>query len=177
MICPFHTELHAKRRSALLDALAAKGPDGVAIFPAAPVHVRNNDVDHDYRQDSDLYYLTGFDEPHSVLVLSARDRKATLFVRPRDPERETWDGPRAGVEGAKTKFGADDAFTIAELATELPRLFSNQRRLYYRLGRDRSFDDKVLEAIDRTRVRGRTGVGWPTEILDPVQIVHEMRLY
>ena len=91
MICPFHTELHAKRRKALLDAMAAKGPDAVAIFPAAPVYVRNNDVDHDYRQDSDLFYLTGFDEPHSVLVLSARDRKATLFVRARDPERAVAD--------------------------------------------------------------------------------------
>src|SRR5438067_1419154 len=79
MICPFHTELHAKRRKALLDAMAAKGPDAVAIFPSAPVYVRNNDVDHDYRQDSDLHYLTGFEEPGSVLVLSARDRKATMF--------------------------------------------------------------------------------------------------
>ena len=177
MICPFHTELHAKRRKALLDAMAAKGPDAVAIFPAAPVYVRNNDVDHDYRQDSDLFYLTGFDEPHSVLVLSARDRKATLFVRARDPEREVWDGPRAGIDGAKAKFGADDSFVIADLAAELPRLLQNQRRLYYRLGRDRSFDDKVLEAIDRTRARARMGVSWPTEILDPGLIVHEMRIY
>ncbi len=177
MICPFHNELHAKRRTALLDAMAAKGPDAVAILPSSPVHIRNNDVDHDYRQDSDLFYLTGFDEPHSVLVLSARDRKATMFVRARDPEREVWDGPRAGVDGAKAKFGADEAFTIAEFATELPRLLQNQRRLYYRLGRDRSFDDKVLEAIDRTRARARMGITWPTEILDPGQIVHEMRIY
>ena len=177
MICPFHAELHSKRRTALLDAMAAKGPDAVAIFPSAPVYTRNNDVDHDYRQDSDLFYLTGFDEPNSVLVLSGRDRKATLFVRPRDPEREVWDGPRAGVDGAKARFGADDAFVITELTNELPRLLQNQRRLFYRLGRDRTFDDKILEAIDRTRSRARMGVTWPTEILDPAQIVHEMRIY
>jgi Xaa-Pro aminopeptidase len=180
MICPFHTELYKKRREAVLDALAAgnpERPDAVAVFPSAPVYTRNNDVDHEYRQDSDLFYLTGFDEPNSVLVLSAKDRKAILFVRPRDPEREVWDGPRAGVDGARARFGADEAFVVAELASELPKFLANMRRLYYRLGRDRAFDDKVLEAIDRTRQRARHGVTWPTEILDPAEIVHEMRLF
>jgi Xaa-Pro aminopeptidase len=191
--CPFHAELHKKRRAALLDAMVAQtgliprltpqaGPQGadepgaVAVFPAAPVFPRNNDVDHDYRQDSDLYYLTGFDEPQSVLVLTAHDRKATLFVRPRDPEREVWDGPRAGVDGAKAQYGADESFAITELTEQLPKLFQNQRRIYYRLGRDRPFDDKVLEAIDRTRSRARMGVTWPTEITDPGSVLHEMRL-
>ena len=178
MICPFHTELYKKRREAVLDALAANGDHAaVAVFPSAPVYTRNNDVDHEYRQDSDVFYLTGYDEPSSVLVLTARDRKAIMFVRARDPEREVWDGPRAGIEGAKARFGADEAFLIADLATELPKLFANTRRVYYRLGRDRPVDDKVLEAIDRTRARARLGVTWPTEVTDPAQIVHEMRLY
>jgi Xaa-Pro aminopeptidase len=177
--CPFHAELNKKRRAALLEAMTALSPEkpgAVAVFPAAPVFPRNNDVDHDYRQDSDLYYLTGFDEPQSVLVLTAHDRKATMFVRPRDPEREVWDGPRAGVDGVKAQFGADESFTIAELAEQLPKLFQNQRRIYYRLGRDRAFDDKVLEAVDRTRSRARMGVTWPTEITDPGTVLHEMRL-
>lgn len=159
-----------------MDAMSARSENAVAVLAAAPVFTRNNDVDHEYRQDSDLFYLTGFDEPGSVLVLSAKDRKTTMFVRPRDPEREIWDGPRAGVDGAKSIFGATDAFKISELSDELPKLLSNQRRLYYRLGRDRPFDDKVLEALDATRRRGRTGVTWPTELVDPSTILHEMRL-
>src|SRR4029077_15434641 len=94
---------------------------GVAVFPAAPLAIRNNDVEHEYRQDSDFFYLTGFDEPESVLVLhSGSDQPFTLFVRPRDPEREVWDGARAGVEGAVSDFGADVALPLAELAQKLP---------------------------------------------------------
>ncbi len=187
MICPFHTELYKKRRERVLDALAASasspspggspGGGAVAVFPSAPVYTRNNDVDHEYRQDSDLFYLTGYDEPNSVLVLTGKDRKATMFVRARDPEREIWDGARAGVDGVKARFGADDAFVIGELAAELPKLLAGAQRMYYRLGRDRQFDDKILEAVDRTRARARLGVTWPTEIADPAQIVHEMRLF
>jgi Xaa-Pro aminopeptidase len=175
-MCTCNRELHAKRRAAFLEAMSREGDDAVAVFASAPVYPRNNDVDHEYRQDSDLFYLTGFAEPQSVLVLTARDKKATLFVRPRDPEREVWDGPRAGVDGAKADFGADEAFVYADLPEQLPKLLANTRRLYYRLGRDRTFDDKVLEAIDRVRQKARLGLTWPTEVIDPGQIVHEMRL-
>ncbi len=150
--------------------------EAVAVLPSSPVFPRNSDVDHEYRQDSDLFYVTGFDEPQSALVLGASDKKSTLFVRPRDPEREVWDGPRAGVDGAKAKFGADESFVIADLKEQLPKLLQNKRRLYYRLGRDRAFDDEVLSAIDRTRARARMGLSWPTEIVDPGEILHEMRL-
>src|SRR2546425_4034010 len=124
-------ELYAKRREIFMKALAlsfAEGvePEAVAVFPAAPVFTRNNDVTHDYRQDSDLFYLTGFDEPETVLVLLAKERKCVMFVRPRDPERETWDGPRAGVDGAKKEWGADEAFTMSQLAEELPKLLANR---------------------------------------------------
>jgi Xaa-Pro aminopeptidase len=165
------------RRAAVLDAIGAKGDDAVAVFPAAPVFPRNSDVDHDYRQDSDLYYLTGFAEPESVLVLSARGRKTTMFVRARDPERETWDGPRAGVDGAKATFGADEAFPIKDLDDGLAKLFENVSRVYYRLGRNRPTDDLLLRAIDKTRSRFRAGVFWPTEVIDPAEVVHEMRMF
>lgn len=155
----------------------ARGEDSVAVFPSTPVYVRNNDVEHEYRQDSDLYYLTGFTEPSSVLCLSARGRKTTMFVRPRDPDREVWDGPRAGLEGAKSLHAADEAFGIDDLDEGLSRLFENTTRVYYRLGRDRAFDDRVLRAIDRTRGRSRTGIYWPTELIDPGATVHEMRLF
>ena len=176
-MCTCHSDLYPKRRKALLDAIAAKGEDAVCVFPAAPVFTRNNDVEHDYRQDSDLFYLTGFAEPSTVLVIDTNDRKSTMFVRPRDPDREIWDGPRFGVEGAKEHFGADEAFTIDKLGDELPKLFTNKKRLYYRLGQNRSMDDKVLEAIDRTRARAKLGITWPVEIVDPGTVLHEMRLF
>ena len=156
--------------------MASRDPDSVAIFSAAPVFTRNNDVDHEYRQDSDFFYLTGFDEPLSVLVLDAKTRKTTLFVRPRDVEREIWDGPRAGVDGAKADFGADEAFVVADLDAELPKLVQGHKRLFYRLGRDRAFDDRVLELLDRLRTRQRAGVLVPCDISDPGQVLHEMRI-
>ncbi|HEY8078370.1 MAG TPA: aminopeptidase P N-terminal domain-containing protein [Labilithrix sp.] len=176
-MCTCHSDLYPKRRKALLDAIAAKGEDAVCVFPAAPVFTRNNDVEHDYRQDSDLFYLTGWSEPGTVLVMDTADRKSTMFVRPRDPDREIWDGPRYGVDGAKEHFEADEAFTIDKLEGELPRLFTNKKRLYYRLGQNRSMDDKVLEAIDRTRARAKLGITWPVEIVDPGTLLHEMRLF
>src|SRR5579872_2059844 len=108
-------EASAQRRAAFVRAMSASPGPAVAILPSAPVFVRNNDVDHEYRQDSDFFYLTGFDEPGSLLLLDARDRKMTLVVRPRDREREIWDGYRAGVEGAKATYGADESFPAAEM--------------------------------------------------------------
>jgi len=150
----------------------------VAVFAATPVAMRNNDVEHEFRQDSDLFYLTGFDEPECVLVLSTvhPEHRTVLFVRPRNPERETWDGPRAGVEGAVTRYGADAAFSMAELAAKLPEYLQDCPRLYYRLGRDRRFDARILDALDSVRAKARLGIMPPREIVDPGTIVHEMRL-
>jgi len=178
-MCTCHSELFAKRRRAFLEAVTARagGDEGsVCVLPAAPVFTRNNDVEHDYRQDSDLFYLTGFSEPQTVLVMDAANTKSTMFVRPRDVDREIWDGPRFGVDGAKEHFAADEAFTIDKLELELPKLFQNKKRLYYRLGVNRAMDDKVLEAIDRARARAKLGFTWPVEIIDPGTILHEMRL-
>lgn len=165
------------RRAEVLSRIGA-GPPALMVLPATPTSIRNNDVEHEHRQDSDLYYLSGFVEPESVLVLSTAhpDHRFVLFVRPRDPEREQWDGDRAGVDGAKSAFGADAAFPIADLATELPKYMAGCDRLYYRLGRDRPMDDRVLAAIATARGRGRTPDPWPTEIVDPSVVLHEMRL-
>lgn len=169
-------ELFANRRAAVFDAMIASSPSAVAIAAAAPVSIRNNDVEHDYRQDSDFFYLTGFDEPQSLLVLEGHDRRTTLFVRTRDRDREIWDGPRAGVEGAKQAFGADQAYAIGELDDKLPKILENKQRIYYRLGSDRKLDDRLLAAIERVRARQRLGVTAPAEIVDSGVIVHEMRL-
>jgi Xaa-Pro aminopeptidase len=165
----------AERRQALM----AQFKGGVAVLASAPVAIRNNDVEHEYRQDSDFYYLTGFDEPESVLVLASEhpEHKTVLFVRPRDPDREVWDGARAGVDGAVRDFGADAAFPMSELAQRLPDYLSNHDRLMYRFGKDRSFDDKMVAALDATRARARRGVSWPTEVVDPAALLHEMRLF
>jgi Xaa-Pro aminopeptidase len=156
--------------------LAAIHP-GVLVIAAAPLAIRNNDVEHEYRQDSDFFYLTGFDEPESVLVLNSQaEQRFTLFVRARDPEREVWDGARAGVEGAVSEFGADVAFPISELSAKLPDAIQNNDRLFYRLGKNRSFDDTLFAALDRVRGRARLGVTCPSSIVDAGTVVHESRL-
>jgi Xaa-Pro aminopeptidase len=165
---------YAERRRRFLE----RAGQGAAVFASTPVALRNNDVDHEHRQDSDLYYLTGFDEPESVLVLSREhaEHRMVLFVRPRDRERETWDGPRAGIEGAVEQYGADAAFPIAELAKRLPDYLKDVERLHYRIGFDRAFDSVVLDAIAEVRRKARAGVTAPREIVDPSTIVHDMRL-
>ena len=101
-MCTCHSELYGKRRQAFVDFVRARGgEDAICVFPAAPVFTRNNDVEHDYRQDSDLFYLTGFAEPGTVLVLDVKDGKSTMFVRARDPDREIWDGPRGDVTSGR----------------------------------------------------------------------------
>ena len=164
---------YRERRARVLQAIQP----GVLVVPSAPLAIRNNDVEYDYRQNSDFYYLTGFDEPESVLVLGGDSGKPfSLFVRARDPAREVWDGARAGVDGATDEFDADQAFPIAELADKLLDLLQNTPTLFYRLGLDRGFDDSVLGALDRVRARARQGVSCPATIVDPGTVLHEMRL-
>lgn len=157
-------------------ALASLGSGAFVLF-SAPFALRNNDVEHEWRQHSDFHFLTGFDEPESVAVLrGAPEPRFVLFVRPRDPEREVWDGPRAGVEGAVAEFGADEAFPIAELSAKLPGLLENVETLSHELGAERSNDDIVLAAIDNLRRRARRGVGYPRTIVEPASVLHELRL-
>lgn len=166
--------MYADRRKTLL---ATIGP-GVMVIPAAPTFIRNNDVEHEYRQGSDFYYLTGFDEPESVLILENRDGKltSTLFLRDRDPDRETWDGPRLGVERAVATLAVDEALSIRSFDEKFPDFLENHRRVHYRLGFDRRFDERFLKALDVVRTRSRRGVECPSEIVDPGISVHEMRL-
>lgn len=166
------SQVFQERRKAVLQAMAP----GVMVVPCAPHQLRNNDVHHGYRQDSDLYYLTGFDEPDSVLVLGAQDAApAILFVRPRDPEREVWDGARAGIEGALQQFGIDQAYPIAELEQRLPDLLGGHERLFYHLGRYNEFDSLLIKALGTARGKGRRGKAFPIEIIDADSVVHELR--
>jgi Xaa-Pro aminopeptidase len=166
------TDFKARRER----ALASLRPGAIVLF-SAPFALRNNDVEHEWRQHSDFHFLTGFDEPDSVAVIrSDPEPRFVLFVRPRDPEREVWDGPRAGVEGAVSEFGADEAYPIGELDAKLPSLLENLDNVCYELGRERSHDDVLLRAVDSVRRRARRGVVHPRAIVDPGSVLHELRL-
>ncbi|MBN1656054.1 MAG: aminopeptidase P N-terminal domain-containing protein [Deltaproteobacteria bacterium] len=158
--------------------LADMGPRSVALIAAAPITFRNADVENDYRQNSDFFYLTGFDEPDSVLLLSTMgpEEKAVLFVRPRDRDRELWEGPRKGCDGAKLDLEVDATHPIEELSEKLPDYLMNVESLYYRFGIDRGFDDLVFQAINRLRKRIREGLSAPRRIVDSSSILHEHRL-
>lgn len=146
--------LHRSRRQRLLNAI---GP-GVLLLPTAQEAVRNGDVHHEYRPGSDFHYLTGFPEPQSVLVAWRIDRqshRSILFVRERDPERETWDGPRYGVRGVKKAFGVDEGRAIANLWRDLAELVPLDGRLFHTLGQDPDLDQKLMATFARSRVRQR----------------------
>ena len=160
--------------------LAKMGERTAALFFAAPEAVRSNDSHFDFRQNSDFYYLTGFEEPDSaLLLLPGHDKhESVMFVRKRDKEREVWDGPRAGVEGAKGEFGANEAFLIEEVDAKLPELFEGRERLYYGLGLYADRDVQVVRALGKSRMAERKRKRFPTEIKDPFNsALHEMRLF
>ncbi len=171
----FSSEIYARRRRALMDRL---GPNAAAVFAAAPLAVRSNDVEYPYRPDNDVLYLTGFEEPEAVCLLLPGDAEEefVLFVRPRDAERETWTGRRAGVEGAVADYGAQKAYPLDLLDQKVRDLVGKRESLYYRFGRDTAFSMRVLEWMRHwQQVRPRSGTG-PTAVMDPGEIVHEMRL-
>ncbi|MEG4853922.1 aminopeptidase P N-terminal domain-containing protein [Microcoleus sp. B5-D4] len=160
------------------EQLMAKIGSGTAIFRSAPTAVMHNDVEYAYRQDSDFFYLTGFNEAAAVAVLAPHheEHKFVLFVQPKDLEKETWHGYRAGVEGAKELYGADEAFPINELAEKLPKYLEKADRIYYHFGRDRTFDQTVLNHWQRLMATyPKRGTG-PTAIEDSNIILHPMRL-
>ena len=173
----FDKSIHKARRDEVLRRMRELSPGpSVAVLPAMPVATRNSDVEHAYRADSDIFFLTGFEEPEAVAVLST-EKGLTLFVRPRDKEREIWNGRRAGVDGALKEFGADAAFELGKLDEELPRLLGGARTLFYRLGGDDAeFDARMARMLRTLRQRSRAGVDAPRRIEDPGQIVHELRL-
>jgi Xaa-Pro aminopeptidase len=149
----------------------------VAIIPSARETVRSNDTHFRFRQDSDFYYLTGFEEPESIAVIApARETKYTMFLRPRDPEREIWDGRRAGIEGAKSEYGAQEAFSISEFAEKLEEILDGAESLYYRLGVHPDLDEMIIRKITSMRTFNRKPIQFPTTIIDPATIVHEMRV-
>ena len=166
----------ARRRRQLM---RMAGEDAILVLPAAPVRVRSHDTHYPYRQDSDFWYLCGFPEPEAVLVLvpGRKHGEALLFCRERDPEREGWDGPRFGQEGAVSVFGMDDAYPIDDLDEILPGLLEGRSRVYYHFGRDAEFDLKLIGWVNRVRAQVRHGAQPPHEFLELGHLLHEQRLF
>ena len=166
----------ARRRKQLMRMV---GHDGIAILPAAPIRMRSRDVEYRFRQDSDFYYLTGFAEPDSVVVLApGRDNgEYILFCRERNPDKELWDGRRAGPDGAISDYAADDAFPIDDIDDILPGIMESCSRVYYTMGLYSEFDTRIADWVNSLRSREIRGVHTPQEFVALDHLLHDMRLY
>ncbi len=165
----------AARRTELMRMI---GREAIAVVPGARLAVRNGDVHYRFRQNSDFWYLTGFDEPDAVLVLipGRAAGETIVFCRPRNPERERWDGPRAGLEGARRWLSADDAFPIDDLDDVMPGLLENRSRVHYQIGRDPAFDERLLHGLNRLHSGRRPAHIPPEDLIGFGHTLHELRL-
>ncbi|MFV8819100.1 Xaa-Pro aminopeptidase [Haliea sp. E17] len=164
-----------RRRRRLMDMME---PNSIAIVPSARETQRSRDTEHPFRQDSDFYYLCGFVEPESVLVLvPGRDHgEFVMFCRERDPAQELWHGRRAGPEGACEHFGADDAFPVSDIDEILPGLIEGRERVYYSMGRSAGFDRRIMDWVNSIRSKESSGAVPPGEFTDLDHMLHDMRL-
>jgi len=161
------------------EQLMAKIGTGTAIFRSAPMAVMHNDVEYAFRQDSDFFYLTGFNEAMAVAVLAPhhQEHRFVLFVQPKEREKEIWRGYRCGVEGAKELFGADEAYLIAELDEKLPQYLEKADKIYYHMGRDSAFNETILKHWQRLMATyPKRGTG-PIALEDSGPTLHSLRLF
>ncbi|HEU0198380.1 MAG TPA: Xaa-Pro aminopeptidase [Nevskiaceae bacterium] len=167
---------HARRRRVLMKSI---GRGGIAVIPGATEQTRNRDVEYRFRQDSDFLYLTGFREPDAMLVLAPgrAEGEYVLFVRPRDPERETWTGYRAGPEGAVHDYGADQAFHMDEFEERLPALLAGHNRVHCALGEHPDFDVEITACVRHLRETSRRGDAAPSGFASLEDSLHEQRLF
>ena len=163
---------YAQRRARLAAQL---GAGGIAIIPTAPERQRNRDSDFLYRHDSYFYYLTGFTEPHATLVLTA-EGEATLFCQPKDMEREIWDGIRLGPDAAPAALGVQQALSVAELSSHMPRLLENRRTVWYPFATYPGLESQVDGWLKPVRARVRYGALCPDQQRDVCALLDEMRL-
>jgi len=155
------------------------GKEAIAILPAAPVRHRNGDIEYAYRQDSHFYYLSGFPEPGAVAVLmpGRPQGEYLLFTREHDALRESWDGARAGTDGAVERYGADDAFPIEDIDEILPGLMEARPQVYYSMGAHPDFDSHVVAWVNGLRAHARQATGAPHEFVALRHVLDDMRLY
>ncbi len=173
----FDMTVFKERRAQLTKLLQSVAPGSVVILPSHPEMIRNYDVDHRYRPDSTLFYMTGWEEPDSVFVFRpGQSPESVLFVRKKDPLRETWEGFRYGPEAAATEFGIDKTYLIEEFDKVIVELLKPADRLYYRFNIDSEFDHKMLSVLESWRMSlGRTGRGY-LPIFDSWELIGDMRL-
>lgn len=154
------------------------GDDAIVIIPSAHELIRTGDSTHYFRQRSDFYYLTGFDEPEAVLVLMRKDKqdKFILFNRINDKQKEQWEGKRLGQEGAVKVLGATEAYPYETLQEKLPSLLENYREIYFPIGQCEAFDRCIISAMSSLKRMVRRGVKAPEKIYNIETILHEMRL-
>lgn len=162
--------IYANRRKKLLRNIR----DEAALFPASP-RVITNSCEQPYRQNSDFYYLTGFSEPQSALLLlgSSRGPRSVLYVREKDALREQWQGEMCGVKKAKRIFRVDETRDVEQLKNDLPQFLSDKRVLHYAAGVDPQIDSLVWDLF-------RSGYGprlnFPEAIKDSRILTSEMRI-
>ena len=162
----------------LVEFMRRMDKNSVAIIPAAREAVRSHDTHYRYRQNSDFFYLTGFEEPEAIAVIApGKEKKFTMFVRPRDLEQEIWNGYRSGVEGAIKDYSADEAFPISEFDERLPEIMDGPEVLYYAFGHTSpEMDQKIIRQLTSMRETNRKPLEPPRTIIDPSSILHEMRV-
>ncbi len=155
------------------------GKDAIAIIPAAHEVTKSYDTEFKFHQDPDFYYLTGFPEPDAIAVIDPSNKKNpyTLFVRPRDPKMETWYGRREGTEGAKKNYGADKALPIEKFPSELAKMVNGHEKLFYRFAVDQKLDQQILTYLSGQRFRRQKTAYPPHTIVDPILLIHDMRLH
>jgi len=163
------------RRQQLMDQV---GKGNIAIIASANNRTRNRDVDYPFRQDSDFFYLTGFNEAQALAVFipGRKQGQYILFCQEFDEKKALWEGAHAGLGGATQDYGADDAFPIDDLSDILPGLLENRQKVFYPMGRDPDLDQNLMEWITHIRSQTRSGVNAPGELVSLEHILHEMRL-
>jgi Xaa-Pro aminopeptidase len=152
--------------------------ESIAIIPAAHEHIRNGDVHYCFRQDSNFYYLTGFNEPQALLVvIPGEEEQSILFNRTRNPLEEQWTGIRLGQEGALTELGMQKAFPISSIEEKLPDLLIGKSTIYYAVGRNQELEKIILNALVVIKNQVRRGIKVPESLCDLEPILGEMRLF
>ena len=169
------SSVYARRRAAVARALKAAG-GGIAVLPTAPERARNRDSDFPYRHDSYFYYLTGFSEPEAWLVISSTGH-STLLCRPKNLEREIWDGIRLGPKAAPAELGVDAARSVDELDKLMPELLANQPAVWFPFATHEGLALQVDGWLNKVRARVRMGAECPQSQHDLCKLLDEMRLF
>ena len=161
------------------ELMAQMEPNSIALIPAAKTCFRNNDAEYPYRQNSDFYYLTGFPEEDALLALipGRKQGEVVLFCQEKNKEKELWTGILMGPEAAKDKLGLDDAYPISDIDDILPGLIEGRERVYYSMGKDDKFDDRVMDWVKVIRSKAKLGAHPPGEFLVLDHLLHELRLF